>query len=363
MNNGMTKKQSAMLQGIAILLMLHHHFFTVPSTDHVFFLNVEAVRLTAWFGKICVGLFAFVSGYGIYHSFQKHHRKTFFTTLFTEYKASLFHILKIFIKFWIVLILFVLIETFLLHKPFDAAQFWQNFFAIHVSYNGSWWYLQQYLQFMLLAPLMDCFFHTFSNKRETLIKWGFFGVLLILSMSLVLLGFLQNPSLLTWLLSLPSKLQISFTLVFGVGYLMARFQLYEKLLITKYTQSHILVFLTGLICFIGSIAVRVTLATDPSYAKHDFLIVPVFIYGFLLLEPYLQKIGCILAFLGKHSTYMWLVHCIICGYLNPILALFYIPGALYYIVQVIGSLATSMLLLWAEKNCCRILSRIQQQKK
>ena len=64
----MTKRQSAVLQGVAIWMMLYHHLYSEAAEyESLFpFLQADAVRRIAWFCKICVGIFAFVSGYGMY---------------------------------------------------------------------------------------------------------------------------------------------------------------------------------------------------------------------------------------------------------------------------------------------------------
>ena len=63
MREGITRQQSYVIQGAAILLMLWHHFFSDIQFcgDKLFFWNSEVVWRAAWFGKICVALFAFVS--------------------------------------------------------------------------------------------------------------------------------------------------------------------------------------------------------------------------------------------------------------------------------------------------------------
>ena len=69
------KKDSLSIKGIAILMMIWHHCFLAgrfESYDIIFFPLAESqVVNMAAFCKICVSLFAFVSGYGLYLSFTK----------------------------------------------------------------------------------------------------------------------------------------------------------------------------------------------------------------------------------------------------------------------------------------------------
>ena len=68
------------------------------------------------------------------------------------------------------------------------------------------------------------------------------------------------------------------------------------------------VLLAGVIALTASVIVRVLLSDDPAYAKLDFLLVPVFIFGFLTLLDRLPRLSAVLRFFGGLSTYMWLIH-------------------------------------------------------
>ena len=71
----LSKEQTGALKGIAILVMIYHHFFgayrveffSIQSTDYVFSL----CRPLAVYGKACVSMFAFVTGYGYYIKAEK----------------------------------------------------------------------------------------------------------------------------------------------------------------------------------------------------------------------------------------------------------------------------------------------------
>lgn len=61
-----TKNKAKQIQGLAILLMIYHHeFMDAFSFNHVSLIGLSVEQKIAWFGKICVSLFAFASGYGI----------------------------------------------------------------------------------------------------------------------------------------------------------------------------------------------------------------------------------------------------------------------------------------------------------
>lgn len=77
MENGITKRQSAVLQGVAILMMVYHHLysFAVEYDSLLPFMQVDTVQKIAWFCKLCVGIFAFISGYGMYYVMGRQTKK------------------------------------------------------------------------------------------------------------------------------------------------------------------------------------------------------------------------------------------------------------------------------------------------
>ena len=68
LSKGITSKQSVMLQGLAAAMMLYHHLFIRPDMLFVEYSTLlgetREIRL-ALFCKLCVAIYAFVSGYGM----------------------------------------------------------------------------------------------------------------------------------------------------------------------------------------------------------------------------------------------------------------------------------------------------------
>ncbi|WP_222422519.1 acyltransferase family protein, partial [Yersinia rohdei] len=67
-----TKKETNYIKGIAIILMLMHHLFAFPDRiphdaniiNSLPFIGANVDNYLANFGKICVAIFLFISGYG-----------------------------------------------------------------------------------------------------------------------------------------------------------------------------------------------------------------------------------------------------------------------------------------------------------
>ena len=71
----MSKTDSGALKGTGILIMLFHHLFLAGRFDgfEISFWPFSAAQIThiASFCKICVSLFAFISGYGLILSYRR----------------------------------------------------------------------------------------------------------------------------------------------------------------------------------------------------------------------------------------------------------------------------------------------------
>lgn len=356
-----TKKQSVMIQGIAVLLMMYHHFFLNPSELALSYGNVELVKSTAWFGKICVGMFAFVSGYGIYYGLSALQNEKFLTALQLSYRSILLRLLRLFGKYWYVLLVFKAIDFGIRKEPFYPAEFWKNFFAIEVSYNGTWWYMQQYVLMMLLVPLVHLLFEPFETK-ERRIKSTFYGVVFGVGIVVCSLLWLQDPE---GFLAFIHELRPSFLAIFFVGYLFSRFSVYkkisEKLSIEKISRdkisieklsiekmSGILNAVIGLVLIAAMIGLRIRITPDPSFARYDFVIVPIFVTGVLLLFEQVKVLAAVSLFVGNYATYMWLIHTFLLAYTEK-LCMQYISGFfLFYLVQVGITLCVAWLMKQGE---------------
>ena len=72
-----TKEHTQIAKGVAILMMLYHHLYIIPERiNNNFFSLIDQVipnaqSTIAVFCKLCVCIYVFLSGYGLYHSLKK----------------------------------------------------------------------------------------------------------------------------------------------------------------------------------------------------------------------------------------------------------------------------------------------------
>lgn len=329
MKEGITREQSAVLRGIAILMMIYHHVFATPETYKLEYFSVlqfggvNVERQLAWFCKMTVGIFIFVSGYGMYYVLQKRPvkepaKESFAGYLLGCYRQSLAKLARLYAQYWYALIVsMTLVFLFDPEAPvFSPKEFLLNMLGLSCSYNGTWWYILQYVKMLLLLPLVAFFFHRFTASAQEKRKWFFCGGVAAVALLCLLAGRLWFPKLWDFIVWAAHGLRISFTLVFIVGYMAARFGLYQRIIGMKLFEkdgsgkevSETKLLIAGVFALVVSVVVRVLLADNPAYANTDFLIVPVFVFGVLTVLERLPGLQKVLRMFGGLSAYMWLVH-------------------------------------------------------
>lgn len=304
----MTKKDSVSLQGVAIWMMVYHHIFlgvTVYVTAFSF-MTPEVVRRIGWFCKICVGIFAFISGYGMYHGMERLPGERFFDRLGAGYRYVLPHIFKLYGRLWLVLAIYLVYYVGIIGWTITAEDILGNVTALNPTCNGVWWYVEQYAKMLLLLPLGDLLLTPFAGKERK--KKGIFyaaGAVLILVLAVALRRFGGLGAVVEWF-------RPAFLAVFAVGYLTARWHVYER--VDAFWNKRRGDFRESVpvlpcVALIGVVVVvRVTLAQDAAYAAADFLLTPLLIYGLRGILSRAKPLGRFFAWWGRYSTYIWLVH-------------------------------------------------------
>lgn len=309
--NGMEikKEESVMLQGIAILLMLYHHFFNDLSIygDSLFYWNQGWTIKIAWFGKICVGIFAFISGYGMCKMLEREKEEGFFHGIGRRYLTCFRQMGSLLIRYWLVLICFMGFFFLIGEKKFELTEFGKNFALIEYSYNGAHWYVGQYLKMLFLLPLLDGLFMKSGERAFQKKKHLFYGFLF--AAGIITLGvFLGIGSLRPYVGAFANWMRVAFVLVFFVGYLMAKFKAVQWIFSMVESWKKGALFALGTMACLAVMAVRMKLADSPAYATLDFLFVPIFVIGILLITRNCRIFHFLFLFFGLPSAYVWLTH-------------------------------------------------------
>ena len=135
----MTKQQSQMMKGVAILLMIFLHLFNQEANVALChnLLSIDGTPLVLILSRATnpVAFFLILGGYGLYKVYEKgdRHRWT--------------RLAKLVIHYWIILLIFVTIGYFVRPTayPGSLTKILSNLTGYHTTYNGEMWFLLPYV--------------------------------------------------------------------------------------------------------------------------------------------------------------------------------------------------------------------------
>lgn len=290
----MTKDQSQILKGIAILFMIFRHLFNqmkyVELCDNLIWINGKPLVYAIMEGIHSTPIFLILTGYGLYKAWLKGDKNRWG------------RLIKLGLHFWFILFVFVTIGHFILPNkyPGNILTVLLNFTGINTSYNGELWFFFPYVGVFLIIPY---FFKLIRN-----IKWYWIisGTLLlhmgsIYMMTRVITYFPPIQSYLYTLCCIPL-----FFFNVSLGMVTARADFFEKIktkIRVKGWKKNVLVWSYIVIIFISA-----------------FVIPYNFFYSFLLIiglsQLQLSKIvKNSLYKLGNQSMNMWMIHSWFCYHL------------------------------------------------
>ncbi|MFA6304299.1 MAG: acyltransferase family protein [Patescibacteria group bacterium] len=134
------------LKGLAILAVIFSHIGYILATDNRFLFPLSI------FAGIGVNLFLFLSGYGLTASALKKN-----SSIIKFYKSGL---IKLFTPLWASLILFFLLDFFILKLNYSWQTIWQSFVGffpnadVNSQLNSPLWYFTLILFYYLIFPIV-----------------------------------------------------------------------------------------------------------------------------------------------------------------------------------------------------------------
>lgn len=157
-----SRDNSLILKGGAIVMMLVHHLFYSKESTGLFnditvggFPIVNSIGI---FCKLCVAVFVFVSGYGLAASMRE------------DVSAGQFYrkrFKKLYLNYWFIWLIFVPIGVFVFNRTFTdvygtnvVLKALLNFFGLltifgEYGYNPTWWFYSCIIVLYLLFPLLN----------------------------------------------------------------------------------------------------------------------------------------------------------------------------------------------------------------
>lgn len=171
-----TYSESLQLRGLAILMMIWLHCFnkdSMGSTYLSFFPEVSGVTfpyLLTRIAQICVPLYCFLSGYGLYCKYP-------YDEGYTRKKA-----LTLIKQYWFVLVIFAVIGyVFFAQYDFNSGSIAGNILAYDTTWNVTLWFLLPYILLLFFSK----FVFDFINRRKIFVTLPIIVVLWIGAMTLL----------------------------------------------------------------------------------------------------------------------------------------------------------------------------------
>lgn len=286
----MTKSESLVNKGVAIVLMVFLHLFNrMQNIDLCHpLIYIDNLPLVWILTRACnpVPFFLILGGYGLY--------KTWLNGDSNRWGR----ILKIYIHWWLILGVFVLLSQFFSGEPFnvDGLVLIENALGILYSYNAEMWFL---LPYVILSALSPFIFKIMNKCKPVFVVLITLLIHLATSFTISRYGaqYLYSHTLIYHLL-LPFHLLFSFSL----GAMAARTNFFDKFKV-KFKNKR-LITVISLLTLIGINLIF----------KYNFFYAFFFILFFnqLTLSSTITKI---LKKLGEHSMNIWMLHTWFCYYL------------------------------------------------
>lgn len=294
----LSREETTELKGCAILIMVLLHLFNTPERvalcHTVFYLGDEPlVSALSRCAGICVPLYVFLSGYGLY-----------LTRRSRPQMRNGRRVALLYLRFWVVLALFLPLGCLLYPEvyPGSVLDFVYNLTGLNTTYNGEWWFLLPYVLLALSSNWL-------LSLRD---RWGSLPMLFlsgILYFMTYLLEKYRGGYLDEW--HVVSLMVNYFNLLFSffLGACSAHGGLVGRLRdFFGYGGKKSMVY--ALLLFLGLFYIRTLFHTavfNPLYAV-------AFVFLFMLL-PRPSWLTRLLRILGVQSVNMWLVHSFFCYHL------------------------------------------------
>lgn len=317
----LTRDDSQAFKGLAVILMIVHHllisdFYINPSS--LLLSNMALIRIMV-LGKICIGIFMFVTAYG--YSLRKRR----------DWGYSFSHIRGLLVRYWFLLLVFIGIGALVGNLP-QLKMVVLNMFGLASTYSCANWYVYFYIYAMLILPAIVRLIDLYRVKTLVL------SVIICGIISLILRSDSQWIDIV--------RQCLFYTPVLVVGCYVARCGL--PFIKHHFSKLELLLMLAALLvagCFSRDIY---------GFCTYTVL-VPALAFTLTMLFRYQgsETIKTALAHLGELSLYMWFIHTVFFSFMTRSLfqqsRLWPDSIVLIFLLVFFSSLALSFLLSRVER--------------
>lgn len=297
-----TKNDTNRIKGVATLMMLMHHCFAgaymYEGYAISFFPFSEAfINNISWYGKLCVSIFAFCSGYGLFRSFQSN-------TSIKEWISK--RMWSVYSNYWLIFIVATLTSLVINRLPLKVYYqqgLWTGHFNLLVDFlglsnffgtpslNGAWWYLSLLITIILLIPFFEFCLRKFNY-------WAFLVIVII--PRVLGIPFQGNNS------------PLSFIFIAMLGVYFAMFNMFEKIENLQINRKPIvnesIILIAGFCLLVGTYITFINLPVQEYYEMNygiSPLVLILFLYRFVIRLPVIKSL---LEMIGRRSGDIFYTH-------------------------------------------------------
>lgn len=314
--NAISKDQSYVIKGFAILLMLVHHFYTFPTwiiSGGGYEPNLSFAELFNSPTKLCVCIFAFINGWS-------------FALKNVLWKETFGKIKKLLLNYWCIAIPALVIAGTICGYALSPKIIVEELLGLSSAVMIFAWYVPFYCVSVLILTSLQ----KFLNKNIKI------GIIVGVILPIIVFTVLKKLPCGNEIKTLFNNLKHWFPCI-SVGYMSKKYGWLEKIdkrmrEMNRYVVSTLLIVL----CFVGRYFVSAL----------DFVYCFFLVYAIAYLHIDVESIfGRTIRLCGKNSSNMWFLHCLYFGEAtrNLIQPLAYFAGnpVLIYVIAVIELIAVS----------------------
>lgn len=290
---GFTKQHTQIAKGFAIILMLFDHLYWMDYGKYSALIKLPNGQDIPWMigsiGNICVAMFLFLSGYGMYVSTKK--------KIHFGIRDALIRIKNLYVQYLLITTVIIILDLIFGKIGFEPLKIILNILALNYTYNKFAWFMITYIVIMLVFPITHFILQKCNWILEVIIILCIKGGITVLY-SLVSAG-IDIPEIIYKVCFEP----FMFFPVFLIGYFCAKHLIMEKSIekIRKKPRGNVKIVM---FMIFGVTLLFMFLVENTIF---DNITAPLLVFStaYLLKGTVIEKI---VSFMGRHSTNMWLIH-------------------------------------------------------
>ena len=306
-----SKDTSLILKGIAVVLLVMTHLCGV-NNEWIVSIPLgytNGATILSMIGRSCFYIFAFLTGYGMYHSYKKGN----------IFKASLKKGISFLLLYWLIL-LSLFLPFYIATGSWDTKEFFLSLIGVgHINIYS--WYVYFYLIVLITLPLL----RLILNKHWSIVP---ISIVVLIGVYLILMKFQNNipiyDNLCTCLFCYISVL---------IGYAFAK-ECYLTKIVKLFKEKRVLVIISSLLLYIASFILYFFWTKGILMPFITMFLIICLATCFTYNVPTLIKKT--LTLLGSVSTALWFIHAVVLTpYINRICNFewfFYLPREAFVVV-------------------------------